>query len=121
MTYRPIATTALLFPAEAVREQGWLPSADVYRSPDGWLIKLDLAGVRQGDVCIELSGTKLMISGFRRDWVVNEDWSHYSMEIAYSRFERLIELPCLEEQTKINAELREGMLLIYLTPEGEGR
>jgi hypothetical protein len=55
MTHRPITTTALLFPADPAREQGWLPCADVYRSPGGWLIKLDLAGVRQGDVCIELN------------------------------------------------------------------
>ena len=121
MAIGTVTTKVLFLPDEAGRERGWLPSVDVYRSSCAWLVKLDLAGVQQGDVRIELSGTKLMISGCRRDWVVNEDWSHYSMEIAYSRFERIIELPCLEEQTKINAELREGMLLIYLTPEGEGR
>lgn len=121
MTHRSVIKTALFLPAAISHERSWLPNADVYRSPCGWLVKLDLAGVEQGDVRIELSGTKLMISGCRRDWVVNEEWSPYSMEIAYSRFERIIELPCQEERTKINAELREGMLLIYLTPEGEGR
>lgn len=121
MTHQSGTRTALFLPVTISHEPSWSPSADVYRSLCGWLVKLDLAGVQQGDVCIELSGTKLMISGCRRDWVVNEDWSPYSMEIAYSRFERIIELPCQQERTKINAELREGMLLIYLTPEGEGR
>jgi HSP20 family molecular chaperone IbpA len=43
------------------------------------------------------------------------------MEIAYSDFERIIEMPCNLDRATVNAELRDGMLLIYVTPEGEGR
>src|SRR5919205_684335 len=31
---------------DAGREAVWRPRADVYRTPDGWLVKLELAGVR---------------------------------------------------------------------------
>ena len=30
----------------------WQPSADVYRTKDGWLVKFDLAGVQIGDVTV---------------------------------------------------------------------
>jgi len=120
MAHRSVTTMALFFPAEGGRERFWLPNADVYRSSHGWLIKLDLAGVQPDEVEITASGTRLMISGCRRDRAVSGEWTPYSMEIAYSRFERIIELPFLVERTKMNVELREGMLLIYLTPEGEG-
>ena len=43
------------------------------------------------------------------------------MEIAYSDFERIIEMPCDLDRSAVNAELRDVMLLIYVTPEGEGR
>jgi HSP20 family protein len=105
----------------AGRETNWIPATDIYRSQCGWLIKLELAGVRQNDLSINASGKRLTISGFRRDLIVNEDWSHYSLEIAYSRFERIIEMPCSLDRAGIKVELRDGMLMIIVTPEGEDR
>ncbi len=45
----------------------WQPSADVYRTKDGWLVKFDLAGVQIGDVTVAMRGRRLAISGVRRD------------------------------------------------------
>jgi len=101
-------------------EKSWVPSADIYRSHGGWLIKLDLAGVCEDDVTVAASGNQLTVSGCRRDPIVAADWSHYSMEIAYSRFERILELPCKLDLADLRIELREGMLLIHVIPRGEG-
>lgn len=116
MTKQPIAMSVSFLPP-ASQELSWLPSADVYHSPQGWLIKVDLAGVRRGDVTITISGSRLVVSGCRRDLVVNQAWRPFSMEIAYTRFERTIELPGSLHNAEINAELSEGMLLIYVTPK----
>jgi len=122
MIHRPVKTLVFFTPAAAAsRETRWEPDADIYRSRCGWLIKLDLAGVRRSDVSLEAAGRRLAVRGRRRDLVVSEDWSHYSMEIAYSDFERIIEMPCDLDRAAVNAELLDGMLLIYVTPEGEGR
>ena len=32
-------------PATSHAEETWQPRADIYRMPDGWLVKLELAGV----------------------------------------------------------------------------
>lgn len=122
MVQRPIKTI-VFFPTVAAdsREMRWEPSADIYRSCRGWLVKLDLAGVRKGDIAIEVVGRRLAIRGRRRDLVVSEDWSHYSMEIAYSDFERIIEMPCDLSRAAVNADLLDGMLLIYVTPGGDAR
>ena len=61
------------------------------------------------------------MSGRRRDWVVKEDWSHYSLEIAYCRFERAVDLPCEPERAAVTTEYRDGLLLIRVTSEGEVR
>jgi HSP20 family protein len=120
MIYRPDKTPGSDLLAAAMGcGTSWIPIADVYQSQCGWLIKLELAGVGQDDVSITVEGRRLLISGFRRDPVVNEDWSHYSMEIAYSRFERTIEMPWSLECADIKTDLQNGMLMIYVIHEEE--
>ena len=41
----------------------WYPAADVYETPDGWLVKVELAGVSAEDVEIGIHGN---ISANRR-------------------------------------------------------
>ena len=75
----------------AERPTPWQPSADVYRTKDGWLVKFDLAGVQIADVSVTLRGRRLSISGVRRDSFLEEGSSYYSMEISYNRFERSLD------------------------------
>jgi HSP20 family protein len=97
----------------------WQPQVDVYRAPEGWVVKMDLAGVRPQDVSIAVRGSQLRVSGIRHDRIVEEGWSHYAMEIAYDRFERTIELPCNLEHARITVEGRDGMLLLRITAKEE--
>lgn len=92
----------------------WRPPADIYRTPEGWVVKMELAGVRPEDVNVIASGSQIFVSGVRHDKFVGEGWSHYSMEITYSRFERTIELPCSLEEADIRVEWRDGLLLAYV-------
>jgi len=98
--------------AEAGAAMAWRPSADIYRTADGWVVKMELAGVRPEEINVLASGSELFVSGVRRDRFVEEGWSHYSMEIAYSRFERTIELPCNLERASVSTEYHEGLLLV---------
>ena len=90
----------------------WQPQVDIYRSHDGWVVKLELAGVRPQDVSITMYGSQLHVEGIRRDWIIEQGWSHHTMEIAYNRFERIIELPCDLAHAGITVECRDGMLLL---------
>jgi HSP20 family protein len=103
--------------ARNVGEGCWYPSADIYRTPTGWLVKLDLAGVRPEEVELHVAGPKLIMTGARRDRCVEEERHCYRMEIAYSRFERVIELPADLDQAAIDTEYRDGMLMIRIQPE----
>jgi HSP20 family protein len=95
------------------------PSADIYRTPRGWVIKFDLAGVRSQDVQVLVEGPLVQVSGIRRDWIVEEGWCHYTMEISYSRFQRVIKLPRHLEHSRVVTECREGMLLVHILEEGD--
>lgn len=112
----PIADLLFEEPA-GTRTSLWRPRADVYRTSEGWLVKLDLAGVRPEDVTVTLSGTTLTVSGCRRDWLVERGWDHLQMEIAYNCFERRLHLPCETGSCRVSTEFREGLLLVRVEPE----
>jgi HSP20 family protein len=105
--------------ASPIGESRWQPYADVYRTRTGWLIKYDLAGVKTEDIEVAVSGSEITISGFRRDWRLEEGCTHYSMEISYNRFERTLRLPCELEGAEVEVEGRDGILLVRLTCRGE--
>lgn len=95
----------------------WVPAADIYRTQNGWLIKMELAGVRPDEIQLRITGRMLTISGERRDWMIAEASECYSLEIAYSHFERKMEVPCDLEHCQIQTEFRDGMLLVRVIPE----
>jgi HSP20 family protein len=99
----------------------WNPAADVYRTRDGWLVKLDLAGVKSDDIEISLDGALLRVSGLRRDSFCGEGISHYQLEITYSRFEKVIQFPCLIERATVERDYRDGLLLLRLHENDECR
>ena len=86
--------------------------------PGGWLIKLDLAGVSPADVRIDLESRRVVVRGARRDQCLAAGLDCYRMEIAYSRFERVVELPGIAEPDVLAVEFRDGMLLIRVKNEG---
>lgn len=90
----------------------WQPPVDLYRTRDGWVIKLELAGVRLQDMAITVRGSQLRVEGVRRDWLIEADWRQQALEIAYNRFERTITLPCDLGPARITVEYREGMVLL---------
>ncbi len=105
--------------AHRVKPSGrlWNPAADVYRSPDGWVVKVDLAGVCSDDLEISISGALLSIRGCRRDSVYREGFSYHQMEITYSRFEKVIQFPTPIEGATVVQDYSDGFLIIKLRNE----
>ena len=92
--------------------KAWQPPVDVYRGRCCWLLKFDLAGVRPQDVQVRISGSRVTVTGVRRDWVQEEGYVHHSMEISYNRFERTIALPGDLTNAEFSLETRDGLLLV---------
>ena len=99
----------------------WCPAADVYRTDDGWIVKVDLAGIRSEDIEITIDGPLLRISGLRRDSTCGKGVSHYQLEITYSRFEKTIQFPRSIEHASIARDYHDGLLVLRLHEEEEGR
>jgi HSP20 family protein len=106
----------LLAVGHRVRPSGrlWNPPADVYQSREGWIVKVDLAGVSSDDLEIEIDESYLRIRGCRRDTLFKEGFSYQQMEITYSRFEKTLQFPGAIEETSLAQDYRDGFLMISL-------
>ena len=101
-------------------EHAWRPAVDIYRCDCGWLLKVELAGVRPEEIEVLRDSSGVTVSGVRRDTRIYSRQEHHLMEIAYSRFERRIDLPETKDAAELRTEYNDGMLLIHviLLPRG---
>ena len=95
----------------------WYPSADVYQTPDGWLVKVELAGVSAEEIEIDIQGNQLYIAGCRRDKSCAVGMMYQQMEITYSRFEKTLQFPASIEGASIEHNFENGLLIIRLWKE----
>jgi len=92
----------------------WYPAADVYQAPDGWVVKVELAGVSPEDIEIDIQGNVLYVAGCRRDKSCAVGMSFHQMEITYSRFEKTLNFPASIEGAKVEHNFENGLLIIHL-------
>jgi HSP20 family protein len=97
----------------------WTPAVDVYRCCGGWLLKFELAGVRQEDIQVQLDLHGVTVAGTRLDRSPYELQEAHLIEIAYSRFERFVALPEAIENVQFQIEFHEGMLYVRVLHAGE--
>ena len=95
----------------------WNPAADVYRVSDGWVVKVDLAGICNDELEIELQDSVLTIRGCRRDTHIRDGCVYQQMEITYSHFEKLIQFPGPVEGASIRRDYQDGFLIIDVRRE----
>jgi HSP20 family protein len=95
----------------------WNPAADVYRVDEGWVVKVDLAGVCTDELEIEISDALLSLRGCRRDTHYREGFVYQQMEITYSRFEKSIQFPSPIEGATVKQDYRDGFLIINVRTE----
>jgi HSP20 family protein len=102
-----------------VRPSGrlWNPAADVYQTNEGWIVKLDLAGVCVDELEIEVVDSSLRVRGCRRDTFYQEGYTYHQMEITYSRFEKSIQFPRSIQGASLARDYSDGLLVIELRCE----
>ena len=92
----------------------WYPSADIYQMPDGWLVKVELAGVSTDEIEIDIQGNQLYIAGCRRDKSCAVGMTFQQMEITYSRFEKTLQFPAAIDGASVEHNFDNGLLIIRL-------
>lgn len=97
------------------RSTGFSPNVDVYYcgDPQRAVVEVDLSGVDQSKVGIEVSGRQLAIVG-ERPVQETEGRVYQQLEIPSGRFRRVVELQVEVDAERASAEYADGVLRIEL-------
>jgi HSP20 family protein len=95
-------------------QRAWCPAADIYQTRDGWIVKVDLAGISPDDLEITIEGATLKLTGCRRDSFYSESVTYHQMEITYSRFEKTLRFPRALDDAHLLRDYRDGLLILRL-------
>ncbi len=98
----------------------WIPNTDIYEKESAYVIRMELAGVDQGDIQIQISDRTLVVRGKRPDPCRLEKCSFRQMEINYGAFERHLVVPRDVDTKHIKANFRNGFLLVELPRLAKG-
>ena len=95
-----------------VRTGVWSPPTDFYEADDNYVVRVEIAGMREEDFEIALEGNFLMIGGSRPD--IPERRAYQQMEIRFGKFETVVGLPGPVDLDHSHAEYSQGFLTVTL-------
>ena len=95
----------------------WRPPTDVYETDDRVVVKVEIAGMEEGEFTISLSDRNLTIAGVRSDPLAEAEGvtlSYQQMEIRYGEFKTAVYLPWAIVENEIEATYEDGFLRVVL-------
>jgi HSP20 family protein len=98
-----------------VRSNTWRPPTDVYETDENFMVKMEIAGVKEEDIEVVIQDELLLVNGIRSD--SSERKSYHQMEIQFGKFSVGIELPVQVNAENAIAEYKDGFLTIQLPKE----
>lgn len=100
--------------SDRLRGDRWQPDVDVFETEKAIVVRVDLAGVRSGDLRVTVDGSMLRISGVRVSGETCEVKRLHQMEIASGPFERRVRVPVAFDRDQVTAHLSDGFLTVSL-------
>lgn len=95
-----------------VRSSIWSPPTDGYETNESYVVRVEIAGMREEDFEIAIDNNVLMISGSRPDFPGRR--AYHQMEIRFGKFSTAIGLPGPVDVDHARAEYKDGFLTISL-------
>ena len=87
-----------------------IPAAELTETENALILKLELPGIKLADVDIEATVKSVSISGERKA----ENQERTRSEFRYGSFQRVIPLPVKIQNTKVEAQYKDGILHLTL-------
>lgn len=91
----------------------WRPPTDAYENEERFVIRIEIAGMRESDFQINISENVLSVSGVRTD-LTEERKAYHQMEIHYGEFLTEFEFTAPIDMEKVTAEYHNGLLFVYV-------
>ena len=99
---------------EAMTVADWIPPVDISETAVEYLIKAEIPEVSKEDVKVTLEHGVLTIQGMRMQDAEEHGKKYHRVERSYGSFARSFSLPDLVDDTKIQADFKEGILTLHL-------
>ncbi|HEX5364946.1 MAG TPA: Hsp20/alpha crystallin family protein [Gallionella sp.] len=96
----------------------WEPSVDISETDTAYLIKGEIPGVKKEDVKITIQNGMLTIQGERKQEKEEKGKKFHRVECSYGSFMRSFRLPGDTDESKVEAEFKDGMVSVTL-PKSE--
>ena len=91
-----------------VRSPIWRPPTDVFETEQAVIVRVEIAGMREEDFSISLTGDQLTVRGNRPD--IQERRAYHQMEIFFGEFTVEVKLPAQVLADEVIAEYQAGFL-----------
>ncbi|WP_174582194.1 Hsp20/alpha crystallin family protein [Candidatus Methylacidithermus pantelleriae] len=107
-------------PATRFARPHWVPPVDITEDDEGYLIVVDLPGLRREDVRVTVENRTLVVEGNRKPLgeESRKGLKVHREERAMGHFSRSFVLPEDADEAKVTAEMKEGLLCIRI-PKAE--
>jgi HSP20 family protein len=90
------------------------PQVDVAATDKEYLITVEVPGVGEKDVKIEVAGDTMTIRGEKKQEKEEKEKNYYRVERSYGSFQRVLSLPEDADQEDIKAKFENGVLTITM-------
>lgn len=90
----------------------WRPPTDVFETDEGYIVRVEIPGMRDGEFSVMVENNLLTIRGSRSD--TPEKRAFHQMEIRFGDFSTEIELPPNVNMNQIQADYEDGFLRVSL-------
>jgi HSP20 family protein len=104
---------APMFP-DNLRFKVWTPPCDIYETDNEVVLKVELPEVKKEAVDVLIENNVLTLRGERKFEEQIQRENYHRVERHYGEFVRSFTLPMFVDATKINAEFKEGVLMVTL-------
>jgi HSP20 family protein len=90
------------------------PAINIWTNDNGQFITAEMPGVHPDDINIDVSADALSISGERKPEEAVKEANYHRRERSYGAFSRTIQLPFIVDTNKVEANFKNGVLMISL-------
>ena len=95
-----------------VQSHVWSPPTDLFDLETAYVVRVEVAGMRQQDFSVQLENNYLVISGSRPD--TPERRAYYQMEVRFGEFSTVVAIPSPVDAENASAEYEDGFLIVSL-------
>jgi HSP20 family protein len=102
-------------------EAAWMPALELADAGDNFVLKAQLPGIDPKDIDVQVTREAISISGERRYENRDDKSGYVRSEFRYGKFHRVLPLPAHIQNDSVQAEYKDGILMLTLPKVTEAR